>query len=323
MAVRAPEIAGEWVNSPPLAARDLRGRVVLADFWDYSCVNCLRTLPYLREWDRRYRDRGLQVIGIHAPEFVFGRRAENVLRAMEELGIAYPVVLDNDFRTWDAFANRAWPAGHLIDQAGYVRYRHTGEGRYRETEAAIQELLREIDPAVGLPPLMDPVRAADLDAVGQTCPRPSPELYLGYRRGRIANLEGFVPDRRAAYDYGGGPLPDMPALAGEWIATEEYLETAGAPARLRLAYSAAEVNLVMAPAGDSPGEVEILDGGLPLDHQSRGADVRETSDGHTVAMVPHPRMYALVARIRYLRARVLELTVRRARLYAFTFGSCA
>jgi thiol-disulfide isomerase/thioredoxin len=305
MRVHAPEISGTWINSEPLTLAELRGKAVLVDFWDYTCVNCLHTLPYLREWDRRYRGKGLVTIGVHAPEFAFARTTENVIRAVAEDGITYPVVLDNDYRVWEAFGNRYWPAEYLIDKDGYIRYEHAGEGGYEKTERAIQEALREIDPAVELPPPMEPVRALDAPGALARCERPTPETYLGERRGR----------------------PDVPRLAGGWLRREEYIEAqpGAEPSRLWLPYSAAEVNLVMAPGESGGGEVKILEDSLALDHQSRGADVREAADGSTYAEVVHPRMYSLVARTRYLHERVLELETRSAglRMYAFTFVSCA
>ena len=203
--VHAPEFGQQWLNSPPLSIRALRGRVVLIDFWDYTCVNCIHTLPYVREWNRRYRDRGLTVIGVHAPEFFFARTAENVIQAAKEFQIEYPILLDNEYEVWKAFANRYWPAKYLIDKDGYMRYFHPGEGNYAETECMIQQLLREIDPAVSLPPVMEPVRALDKPEALTVCERPTPELYLGYKRGRIANAEGFTEDRIANYQFGAQP----------------------------------------------------------------------------------------------------------------------
>lgn len=178
--VRAPEIGRIWFNSPPLTMRQLRGRAVLIDFWDYTCVNCIRTLPYLKEWHERYKDKGLTVIGVHTPEFLFARYETNVERGIEEFGLSYPIVVDSNFELWEAFANRYWPTKYMIDAEGYLRYAHFGEGAYQETEQAIQELLREINPEIALPPLMAPLRESD--AQGAVCYRPTAELYLGHKR---------------------------------------------------------------------------------------------------------------------------------------------
>lgn len=332
--VHAPEFGQQWLNSPPLSIRALRGRVVLIDFWDYTCVNCIHTLPYVREWNRRYRDRGLTVIGVHAPEFFFARTADNVSQAAKEFQIEYPILLDNDYEVWKAFANRYWPAKYLIDKDGYMRYFHPGEGNYDETERMIQQLLREIDPAASLPPIMEPVRALDQPSALAVCERPTPELYLGYKRGRIGNPAGFTEDRIANYQPGAQPALDAAVeLSGPWFADAQFAAVAahpagGDPSGLRLAYSAAEINLVMAPGTNPfPSRVQITDNitdnGAALDHQSRGADVREESDGSTWIEIDRPRMYSLVKRDRYV-SRTLALSSRSTglQLFAFTFVSC-
>jgi len=149
--VRAPEIGRLWFNSPPLSFRQLRGRAVLVDFWDYTCVNCIRTLPYVQAWHERYHDKGLTVIGVHTPEFTFAQYESNVERGIREFGLTYPIVVDSNREIWKSFANRYWPTKYLLDKDGYLRYGHFGEGGYHECEEAIQELLREIDPALALP----------------------------------------------------------------------------------------------------------------------------------------------------------------------------
>ena len=159
--VRAPEIGRVWLNSTPLSFRQLRGRVVLVDFWDYTCVNCIRTLPYVQAWHEHYRDKGLTVIGVHTPEFTFAQYESNVERGIREFGLTYPIVIDSNREIWKAFANRYWPTKYLLDKDGYLRYGHFGEGGYGECEQVIQELLREIEPAIELPSPMEPVREED------------------------------------------------------------------------------------------------------------------------------------------------------------------
>src|SRR5438874_7721634 len=154
--VRAPEIGRIWLNSPPLSLRQLRGKAVLIDFWDYTCVNCIRTLPYLKAWHERYAAKGLVIIGIHTPEFTFAQYESNVERGVREFGLTYPIVIDTNYELWKAFANKYWPAKYLIDKEGYISGAHFGEGAYAETEQIIQELLREIDPSVALPDIMEP-----------------------------------------------------------------------------------------------------------------------------------------------------------------------
>ena len=284
--VHAPEIAGEWLNSPPLTIRGLRGRAVLIDFWDYTCVNCIRTLPYVREWHRRYAGKGLTVIRVHSPEFAFARDAGVVSDAIREFDLPYAVLLDNGYRVWHAFANKYWPSKYLVDKDGYLRYEHAGEGHYAETEDAIQQVLRDIDPAVELPAIMEPLRPMDRADAAAVCEKSTPELYL----------------QRARY------RPDTVELTGLWEEQEEYLETAGESASLRLSYAAAEVNLVMAPRAGA-AVLHVLDNGLPLDHQSRGADIREAADGTTCLDVDRPRMYRIVERDRFVSRR-LELRAR-------------
>lgn len=332
--IHAPEIEGLWLNSPPLKLTDLRGRVVLVDFWDYTCVNCLRTLPYLREWHRRYAGLGLVVIGAHAPEFSFARDRANVERAIRSEALEYPVVLDNEYRTWHAFANRCWPAKYLIDRRGYIRYVHPGEGQYGETEEAIQRLLREAGVEAALPALIEPLRASDRP--GAVCFPATPELYLGYRRGRLGNEPGYAADQVADYAAAADRRPDVAYLEGPWFAGGELIAAcplAGRESRLRVRYSAAEVNLVLAPpdpaagAGNaSPGEeratLVVRHDGQPLPAEDRGADVI-VRGGETVVEVTEPRMYRL-ARNREYRPRELEIRTRTPGLeaYAFTFVPC-
>jgi thiol-disulfide isomerase/thioredoxin len=220
--VRAPEIGRVWLNSTPLSFRQLRGRVVLVDFWDYTCVNCIRTLPYVQAWHERYQAKGLTVIGVHTPEFTFAQYETNVERGIREFGLTYPIVIDSDREIWKAFANRYWPTKYLLDKDGYLRFGHFGEGGYGECELVIQELLREIDPNVSLPALMEPVR--EEDHVGAVCYRASGELYLGNRRGRIGNEGGFKEDQIADYVFAGKVEENFFYANGRWASTAEYFE---------------------------------------------------------------------------------------------------
>ena len=319
--VRAPEIGRIWFNSPPLSMRHLRGRVVLVDFWDYTCVNCIRTLPYIKAWHERYQDKGLTVIGVHTPEFLFARYESNVERGIEEFGLTYPVVSDSNFELWEAFANRYWPTKYLIDGEGYLRYAHFGEGAYAETEETIQELLREIDPAIPLPPLMDPVR--ETDRMGAVCYQPSPELYLGHRRGRIGNEAGFAEDQAAQYSHVGDLKDGFFYASGNWTTTGDHIESASdEEARITIRYSAAAVNLVMASFNPQPREVEILQDGKPLTPAIATADIR-FRDGRSYIQVVRPRMYSLVDN-KSFGTHTLELIASQPEvaLFAFTFTSC-
>ena len=287
----APEFEGivEWVNSDPLTAKGLRGRVVLVDFWTYSCVNCLRTLPHLKAWDRAYRDDGLTIVGVHSPEFAFEREADNVRTAVKKLGIRYPVALDNDFATWSAYANEYWPAKYLIDRAGRVRYFHFGEGEYGETERQIRTFLG--DGVTG---------EASTVAERRSSVRTTPETYLGYQR--IDRFVGpIVPGRERAYGFPTEPLgSDELAYSGRVKVEEERL-VAGQDARLRIQFLAREVNLVLG----GQGKLDVLLDGRRL---------------RTIPISGEPRLYNLLE-LPDLQEGLLELRFAPGlSAYAFTFG---
>ena len=324
--VRAPEIGRVWLNSTPLSFRQLRGRAVLVDFWDYTCVNCIRTLPYVQAWHERYRDKGLTVIGVPTPEFTFAQYESNVERGIREFGLTYPIVIDSNREIWKAFANRYWPTKYLLDQDGYLRYGHFGEGGYAECEQVIQELLREIDAAVELPPVMDPLR--EEDRAGSVCYRASGELYLGNRRGRIGNEGGFKEDQIADYSFTGELQENLFYADGRWASTAEYFEAVESGLHtLRVKFEAAAVNLVMASPHSNSAEVLLLQDGKPL---RRGQATRDTrfrslenkSEEESFIMVDSARMYFLLDNHEYA-AHELELRCAAGvAAFAFTFTSC-
>lgn len=321
--IHAPEVGRAWINSAPLSTRDLRGRVILVDFWDYTCVNCIRTLPYVREWHRRYQDKGLTVIGVHSPEFSFARTSGLVERAIRDHGLEYPIVMDNEFQIWQSFANRVWPTKYLIDKDGYVRFYQLGEGGYGETEEAIQKLLREINPKLVLPPPMQAVREADKP--GAHCAPVTPELYMGAARGRLGNESGYAENEVKDYQPPKDYVPDLAYLDGPWFASKEFIAACpleGRASRVILRYSAAEVNMVMGAAEEREAIVEIkLDGRL-MDDREAGEDIRR--EGNMAAIVvKEPRMYRLV-KSDTVKTRVLELSTFNPGLeaYALTFVSC-
>ncbi|MYS11761.1 redoxin domain-containing protein [Streptomyces sp. SID6041] len=245
---QAPPLAGisTWINTPggsPVDLTALRGRVVLIDFWTYSCINCQRSIPHIKEWDRAYRDKGLTVIGVHSPEFAFEKNTTNVADQTRKFGIMYPVALDNKLDTWDNYRNRFWPAKYLIDARGTVRYFTFGEGRYTRTEGLIRELLRQADPTVALPPPTD--QADDQLTDGRT-----PETYLSTHRIRgYTGTPELTDDKPVTYSYpaAGTPLNKI-SLAGTWTTGYEHF-TAGKDARLALTYRAQNANLVLAGEG--------------------------------------------------------------------------
>jgi len=289
-----------WLNSEPLTADGLRGSVVLVDFWTYSCVNWLRTLPYVTAWDERYRDRGLVVVGVHAPEFRFEHDLGNVRRAAAELGVAYPVVIDNDFSIWRAFENHYWPALYLVDGDGRLRFHHFGEGAYDKIERAIQGLVGAdgdtVDVAAG-----GLAQAADWDTLR------SPETYVGYARG----------ERRSERPADALALNEW-ALAGRWAVGEESAVLDAAGGSIAYRFEGRDLNLVLAPpaSGGSARFTMLLDGRPP--GEDHGVDVDESGEG----AVAEPRMYQLVRQRGRVRERTFELTFLDPGVgaYVFTFG---
>jgi thiol-disulfide isomerase/thioredoxin len=322
--VRAPEIGRLWLNSPSLSFRQLRGRVVLVDFWDYTCVNCIRTLPYVQAWHERYRDKGLTVIGVHTPEFTFAQYESNVERGIREFGLTYPIVVDSDREIWKAFANRYWPTKYLLDKDGYLRWGHFGEGGYNECEQVIQELLHEIDPALVLPALLDPMR--EEDHLGAVCYRASGELYLGHRRGRIGNEGGFKEDEISDYVFTATPEENFFYASGRWASTAEYFEAVEAgPHTLRLKYEAAAVNLVMASPHAAAAEVVIVQDGKPLARKQAARNTRFRMNGaaeESYVTVDSARMYFLVDNHEFGEHELELRCSPGVAAFAFTFTSC-
>ena len=323
--VRAPEIGRVWLNSTPLSFRQLRGRVVLVDFWDYTCVNCIRTLPYVQSWHERYRDKGLTVIGVHTPEFTFAQYESNVERGIREFGLTYPIVIDSNREIWKAFANRYWPTKYLLDKDGYLRWGHFGEGGYAECEQVIQELLREVDASIELPSLMGPVR--EEDGMGAVCYRPTGELYLGNRRGRLGNEGGFKEDQIADYAYTGELEENFVYAEGRWASTAEYMEAVeDGPHTLRLKYDAAAVNLVMACPHMPSAEVLIFQDGKMLSRAQATKDTRFRTNPQgseeSYLVVDSARMYFLADNHDF-GTHELELRCSTGvAAFAFTFTSC-
>ena len=322
--VRAPEIGRVWLNSPPLSFRQLRGRVVLVDFWDYTCVNCIRTLPYVQAWHERYGNKGLTVIGVHTPEFTFAQYESNVERGIREFGLTYPIVIDSDREIWKAFANRYWPTKYLLDKEGYLRYAHFGEGEYRETEEAIRELLLEINPSLAFPPLMEPLRAED--KAGAVCYRPSAELYVGHARGRIGNEGGFREDSIAEYALPQELTEGLFYAKGKWASTVEYMEAVEAGEHtIVLRYEATGVNAVMASPRDGAREVKVQLDGKPLSASQKTRDTRfrstEVGEESYVA-VQNARMYSLVDSHDFGTHTLELICPTGVAVFAFTFNSC-
>jgi len=248
--LHAPELApGLWIQGPAVSIAFSRGAVILVEFWESTCVNCVRTLPYLKAWHERYAGRGLLVVGVHTPEFDFTADPGVVAAAVAAEGIPYPVLLDRDKATWQLFANHYWPSRYLIDARGYMRYEHFGEGAYGDTEDWIQRLLREAGDTAPMPPLLEPVRGEDRP--GAVCYPATREIHAGFHRGKLLAPEGYRPGEVVDHQIRAeGPAPPgMLTARGRWLHEAEYLESAEPGAEIELVCDAAGVNAVLEPGG--------------------------------------------------------------------------
>src|SRR5918998_2280576 len=303
---KAPDFAKitGYINTEegqPINLKDLKGKVVLVDFWTYSCINCIRTLPYLVDWNEKYADKGLVIVGVHSPEFEFEKNVDNVKAAVQKYGIKYPVVQDNDKGTWDAYENRYWPRKYLVDSEGYIRYDHIGEGGYAETEKVIQSLLQERAVQLGIKDATllnlnnsitttttpKGVQSVDFSQIK------TPELYFGYHLARtsLGNPEGHRPNQTVTYSFPSSSSSDIKPniiyLDGKWKNNADNMELQSDTGRIALTYSAKSVNIV---AGGKGGEeVSISEDGKPLSAESYGQDLSEGSK----FVVDGPRLYNL------------------------------
>jgi thiol-disulfide isomerase/thioredoxin len=294
--------ASGWLNSKPLTEEDLRGKVVLADFWTYTCINWLRTLGYVRAWADRYRDHGLVVVGVHTPEFPFERDVENVRWAVDEMNVAYPVALDPDYAVWDAFANRYWPAVYIADAQGRIRHHRFGEGGYEECERIIQRLLRDSG-RDGIPDDLMGVRPDGLEAQADWEHLRSPETYLNQPGSDLA------PDRLRLNEW---------ALSGDWATESRASVLNRAEGAIAFRFHARDVNLVMGPHerdASVPFRV-LIDGEPPGD--AHGLDVDDQGHGAVIQQ----RLYQLVRQPGSITDRTFEITFLGpgVEAYVFTFG---
>lgn len=308
-----PQLGGAtgWLNSEPLGPADLRGRAVLVDFWTFTCINWLRTEPYVRAWSQAYRDDGLVVIGVHTPEFSFEHEIDRVRQATTERGIDYPVAADNNYAIWSAFDNHFWPALYFIDAQGIIRDQHFGEGRYEQSERLIQQLLgvdREHVSVQGL----GVEASADWDHLR------TPETYLGWERTEHFALPvGAAFDKRRAYQLPERLPLNQWALAGQWTIGREKVLLDEAGGSIAYRFHARDAHLVLSPGARAPIPFRVLlDGGAP--GLSHGVDVDEDGNGRLRA----GRLYQLVRQHDNVRERTLEITFHRpgAEAYVFTFG---
>lgn len=331
---KAPEITGirAWINSEPLTIEELHGKVVLVDFWTYTCVNCIRTIPYLKQWHAKYSDDGLVIIGIHSPEFDFEKDYSNVLAATKTNGITWPVAQDNDFETWRNYANSFWPAKYLIDQDGIIRYTHFGEGAYDDTEEQIRKLL--VESGADLlenpfdPPKDQPVDQTYIETRNATITR---ELYAGLvlaelretvRQPEFFKNTGSVIELEAPEDLKSGYI----YFDGTWIAgienTRHGRETTAYEDVLSLVYSARSLNAVLTSDSKQPYTVQVKLNGEFLTEENKGQDVTVAANGESFLTVTEPRMYNVIEAPAYAKDNTLTMSSNSDDfgIFAFTFG---
>ena len=319
---KAPEFTGitSYINTNATKLSDLKGKVVLVDFWTYSCINCIRTLPYLVDWNQKYSDKGLVIVGVHSPEFEFEKNIDNVKQAVTRFGIKYPVLLDNDHGTWNAFQNSYWPRKYLVDSDGYIRYDHIGEGGYVETENAIKNLLSERSNQQG-------VEISNINQTKLTVPEgqsvdfsqiKTPELYFGYQyaRAQLGNIEGFNPDKTVNYTLPTSNLqPNVIYLQGLWKNNPDSMELVGPDGKIILSYSSKSVNIV---AGGK-GEITVKEDGknTQTNNPVKGNDL----DKEGKLNIDGQRLYNIADHGDYGNHHI-EINAKGSgfKLYTFTFG---
>ena len=313
--------AVQWLNSPPLTVQDLRGKVVLVDFWTYSCINCLRSLPYVKAWAQKYKDQGLVVIGVHAPEFAFERNVDNVKKAVHDLGVDYPVAIDNNYAIWRALNNQYWPAHYFVDGKGQIRYHHFGEGDYAESEKVIQELLTEAGHAnaskvaIGI----TGTGAQGVQAAADSADMQSPETYIGYERAEnFTSPGGAAEDKVHTYKAPLQPAVNDWGLAGAWNVGAEHATLAAASGRIIYRFHARDLHLVLGPGKDGkPVRFRVsVDGVAP--GAAHGTDVAADGTG----TVTEQRLYQLVRQTGDVADHTfsIEFLDPGVQAFAFTFG---
>jgi thiol-disulfide isomerase/thioredoxin len=312
------EGATGWLNSSPLSADDLRGKVVLVDFWTYTCINWLRTLGYVRAWSEKYADLGLLVVGAHTPEFPFERDVDNVRQAVKDMRVEYPVPLDSDYAIWEAFSNRYWPAVYIADENGRIRHHHFGEGGYEECERIIQRLLREAG-GDGIPDDLVFVADDGFEAQADWSTLESPETYLGYDQGQnFASPAGAKLDQTRTYVAPERLNLNQWALSGDWTVERGACVLDGADGRIAFRFHARDVHLVMGPParGTSVPFRVLIDGEPPGD--AHGLDVDEEGRG----TLSQQRLYQLIRERGSITDRTFEITFLApgVEAYVFTFG---
>jgi len=314
-----PSLAGaqQWLNSDPLTIEGLKGKVVLIDFWTYSCINCLRAIPYVRAWAEKYRDHGLVVIGVHAPEFAFERNVDNVKKAIATLGIRYPVAIDNDYKIWRAFDNEYWPAHYFIDASGRVRHHHFGEGDYAESERVIQKLLVDAG-SKDVPTDIASVDASGAEAASDSADVKSPETYIGYDRSdRFVSPGGVVQDTSHSYAAGAPQLNEW-SLTGRWTIGNERAQLDEMDGSIIYRFHARDLHLVLGPSSEGK-KIRFR---ITIDGKPPGEAHGMDADGDGNGVVTTQRLYQLVRTPGAVTDHTFEIRFLDpgVQAYAFTFG---
>jgi cytochrome c biogenesis protein CcdA/thiol-disulfide isomerase/thioredoxin len=309
--------AVDWLNSSPLTFEGLKGKVVVIDFWTYSCINCLRAIPYVKAWAEKYKDYGLVVIGVHTPEFAFERNINNVRAAVSDLKIEYPVAIDNEYKIWRSFDNKYWPAHYFVDANGRTRFHHFGEGEYDQSEQVIQRLLEEAGNG-NVPQSLVTVNVSGVEAARSASDDQSPETYIGYGRARnFASPGGIVENERHLY-ASASLLLNQWSLSGDWTVGGENAVLNGVGGSIVYRFHARDLHLVLGPAADGkPIRFRVtIDGNVP------GADHGTDSDADGQGVVDDERLYQLVRQNDVIRDRTfaIEFLDPGVHAYAFTFG---
>lgn len=317
---RAPDFVGieRWINSEPLKIEQLRGNVVLVDFWTYTCINCIRTFPYLKEWDRKYREKGLVIVGVHTPEFEFEKKYENVLKAVNAHQLKYPVAQDNNYATWSVYQNRYWPHKFLIDSYGYIRYDHIGEGAYDETEKMIQLLLQErmekIKQKDGIKlDITKPSELPEFQKIG------TPEIYFGYQfdRGNLG-YERLKPEAIADFKFPINPGKNYVYLDGKWKYNADNMELVGDEGSILLVFDAKKANIVAGSDNGSEAFV-FLDNNFE-NEKNKGEDV-VVEENKSISKIKEFKLYN-IANAEDYGSHIINIDIigKGFKIYTFTFG---
>ena len=320
---RAPDFFGieNWINSKPLKIEELRGKVVLVDFWTYTCINCIRTLPYLKDWDKKYRDKGLVIVGVHTPEFDFEKKYDNVVKAAKDYQIEYPIAQDNDYATWGVYRNRYWPHEYLIDIDGFIRHDNIGEGNYDETEMMIQTLLKErmdrMNSQSGQNIILNLTKINDSYELQKIR---TPEIYLGYQfsRGNFGNPEGIRQGETIDYKTPSSVSVNYVYFDGKWKNNEDNMELADDEGSILLLFKAKKINIVA--GSDNGSNATVYLDNVNEDEKTMGSDVA-LAQNRSIATINEYKLYNLATAGNYeVHAINIHVKGKGFKLFTFTFG---